>query len=170
MTQPDAAVAIVHAHGPEESVLLIRRTERENDSWSGQWSFPGGRCDPEDRDPLSTALRELYEECGIRLQREQMEEALPHTVARRLTPPYVLVAPFVFTVPAELPTVLDPREAAAALWVPLRDLRDPTRHERKPMLGRAPETLFPCLELAGTPLWGFTYRLLTEWLSLPNRD
>ncbi|HEY1493578.1 MAG TPA: hypothetical protein VGF49_03515, partial [Candidatus Solibacter sp.] len=81
-----------------------------------------------------------------------------------------LVAPFVFTVPAELPTVLDPREAAAALWVPLRDLRDPARHERKPMLGRAPETLFPCLELAGTPLWGFTYRLLAEWLGLPNRD
>jgi 8-oxo-dGTP pyrophosphatase MutT (NUDIX family) len=167
MTSPDAAVAIVHARGPEESVLLIRRSERAGDSWSGHWSFPGGRCDPEDRDLLDTALRELDEECGIRLSRDQMESALPHTVARRLTPPYVLVAPFVFVVDAELPTVLDPREAAAALWVPLRDLRDPTRHALRPIPGRPPETLFPCVELAGTPLWGFTYRLISEWLGLP---
>jgi 8-oxo-dGTP pyrophosphatase MutT (NUDIX family) len=166
MTQPDAAVAIVHARGPEESVLLIRRSERDDDPWSGHWSFPGGRCDPEDRDPLDTALRELAEECGILLTREQMESALPRTPARRLTPPPLLVAPFVFGVNAELPTTLDPREAAAALWLPLRELRDPARHELRPMLSRAPEQLFPCVPLDGTPLWGFTYRLIADWLGL----
>ena len=61
----------------------------------------GGRCDAQDRDPLETAMRELDEECGIRLEREQMERELPCTVARRLTPPYLLVAPFVFRVPAD---------------------------------------------------------------------
>jgi 8-oxo-dGTP pyrophosphatase MutT (NUDIX family) len=166
VTQPDAAVAIVHARGAEESVLLIRRSERAGDSWSGHWSFPGGRCDPEDLDPLDTARRELAEECGIFLAREQMEAALPYTVARRLTPPYVMVAPFVFAVSAELPTVLEPREAAAALWVPLRDLRDPSRHELRPIAERPGATLFPCVELQGTPLWGFTYRLMAEWLGL----
>src|SRR3954469_17844709 len=105
-THPDAAVAIVHAREPNESVLLIRRSEREDDPWSGHWSFPGGRSDPQDRDPLDTALRELAEECGVRLAREQMEAALPQRVARRRSPPYVLVAPFVFGVSAELPTVL----------------------------------------------------------------
>jgi 8-oxo-dGTP pyrophosphatase MutT (NUDIX family) len=167
MPQPDAAVAIVHARVPEESVLLIRRSERDDDPWSGHWSFPGGRCDPEDRDPLDTALRELAEECGILLTREQMESALPHTVARRLTPPFLLVAPYVFAVSDELPTSLDPREAAASLWVPLRDLRDPSRHELRPILNRAPDTLYPCVLLGGTPLWGFTYRLIADWLSLP---
>ena len=159
-------VAIVHARGPEESVLLIRRSERDDDSWSGHWSFPGGRCDPEDCDPLDTALRELAEECGVRLAREQMESALPHTYARRLQPPYLLVAPFVFRVEYELPTVLDPREAAASLWVPLRDLRDPARHQQRPMVDRAPDLLFPSVMLEGTPLWGFTYRLITEWLGI----
>src|SRR5215472_6528479 len=48
MRAPEAAVAIVHARGAPsgsdaESVLLIRRTERPNDPWSGHWSFPGGR-------------------------------------------------------------------------------------------------------------------------------
>jgi 8-oxo-dGTP pyrophosphatase MutT (NUDIX family) len=166
MPQPDAAVAIVHARGPEESVLLIRRSTRADDSWSGHWSFPGGRCEPEDRDPLDSALRELAEECGVRLAREQMEIALPPTFARRLTPPFLLVAPFVFGIEAELPTVLDPREAVAALWVPLRDLRDPARHALRPMVDRSPDMLYPSVMLDGTPLWGFTYRLITEWLGL----
>ncbi len=164
MTQPDAAVAIVHARGPEESVLLIRRSERDDDPWSGHWSFPGGRRDPVDRDPLDTALRELSEECGIRLAREQMEIAMPHTLARRSAPPYVLVAPFVFGVTTQLPVILEPREAAAALWVPLRDLRDPSRHELRPISGRS----LPCVLLEGTPLWGFTYRLIADWLTLPS--
>jgi len=175
MTQPDAAVAIVRTRGPAESVLLIRRTEREDDPWSGHWSFPGGRRDPEDPDLLHTALRELEEECGIRLARERMERALPHTLARRETGTYVLVAPFLFGVDSELPTVLEPMEAAAALWVPLRDLRDPARHTLRAVPGRPPEMLFPAIELKGklptelmaTPLWGFTYRLIMDWLGMP---
>jgi 8-oxo-dGTP pyrophosphatase MutT (NUDIX family) len=67
--EPEAAVAIVRASVPGKSILLIRRSEREEDSWSGRWSFPGGRRDPDDPDLLHTALREFGEECGIRLDR-----------------------------------------------------------------------------------------------------
>jgi 8-oxo-dGTP diphosphatase len=163
---PDAAVAIVHAREPEEAVLLIRRAERETDSWSGHWSFPGGRRDPEDRDALDTALRELEEECGIRLARDQMELALPRTVARRRAPPYLSVAPFVFRVGNALDTILDPAEAAGAAWVPLRLLLDPAAHRLRPVPGRPNDMLFPAVDLAGPPLWGFTYRLITAWLGL----
>jgi len=64
--EPQAAVAIVSARQPRESVLLIRRSERGDDPRSGHWSFPGGRRDPEDPDLLHTALRELEGECGTR--------------------------------------------------------------------------------------------------------
>jgi 8-oxo-dGTP diphosphatase len=166
MATPQAAVAIVHTREREESVLLIRRAEREGDSWSGHWSFPGGRCDPGDRDPLDSALRELHEECGIRLSRECLEAALPHTIARRKAGPFLLVAPFVFRVDGQLATVLDPGEAAGAAWVPIRFLRDPTAHVLRPVPGRPREMLFPAVELSGAPLWGFTYRLITSWLGL----
>ena len=163
---PEAAVAIVHARGPEESVLLIRRTERQDDPWSGHWCFPGGRRDPEDRDLLETALRELEEECGIRLGRDAMEAALPQTNAGRRLGRVVLVAPFLFRVDQVLPTQPDPREAAEALWIPLGVLRDPTRHGMRAVPRLPREMAFPAIELNGTPLWGFTYRVMSEWLGL----
>ena len=169
-TEPQAAVAIVRTRGQDESILFIRRTEREDDSWSGHWSFPGGRRDPEDPDPLHTALRELEEECGIRLRREQMESALPVVIARRRTGPFLPVAPFVFAVDSQLPTVLDPREAAAAVWIPRSLLCDPAQHCLLSVPRRPGEMLFPAIDLGGMPLWGFTYRLLTDWLALGPKD
>ena len=169
MTEPDAAVAIVHARGAADAVLLIRRAERESDAWSGHWSFPGGRREPQDRDLLHTALRELEEECGIRLSREQLETALPPAVARRRVGRHLLVAPFVFAVERELPTSLDAREAAEALWEPVPWLRDPARHALQPVPGLPPQVRFPAIDLNGVPLWGFTYRLIADWLDLNPR-
>lgn len=170
MPEPQAAVAVVHAREPEESVLLMRRTERDEDPWSGHWSFPGGRRDPDDRDLLETALRELAEECGIRLSRAQLTSALPPANAGRRSGHLVLVAPFEFAIAAALPAVPDPREAAEVLWIPLALLRDPARHGLRPAPRRPTEMLFPSVDLNGTPLWGFTYRVIADWLGLHVPD
>ena len=166
VAEPEAAVAIVRARLPRESILLIRRSERAEDSWSGHWSFPGGRRDPDDPDLLHTALRELGEECGIRLGREHSAVALPPVLARRRAGPFVLVAPFVFEVDGELPAVVDPREAVEAVWVPLDVWRNPARHYLRAVPGLPGDWLFPAIDLNGLPLWGFTYRLATDWLGL----
>jgi 8-oxo-dGTP pyrophosphatase MutT (NUDIX family) len=167
---PEAAVAIVHAGGHDGFVLLMLRAEREGDSWSGHWSFPGGRCDPGDPDLLHTALRELEEECGVRLERGKLEVALPPVLARRRSGPYLPVVPFVFRVDRELPAVPDLHEAVEARWVPLAWLRDPARHRLQCVPGMPPEVAFPCVPFGGPPLWGFTYRLMTEWLRLVPRE
>jgi hypothetical protein len=115
---------------------------------------------------VETAIRELAEECGIRLVRESIESTLCPMEARRRTGPYVLVAPFAFRVATELPTVVDPREAVEARWIPLSTLRDPARHRLQCVPGQPKAVLYPAIEFDATPLWGFTYRLLTEWLAL----
>jgi 8-oxo-dGTP pyrophosphatase MutT (NUDIX family) len=164
MGEPEAAVAILHACGPEESVLLIRRTERAGDPWSGHWSFPGGKRDPEDADLIATALRELEEECGIHLSRAHLETALPRTMAGRTMGRTMEVTPFLFRVEREFHAILNAEEAVEAVWVPLRMLRDPSRHRLRPVPGLPAEMRFPAIELNGVPLWGFTYRVLGEWL------
>ncbi|MCC6858117.1 MAG: CoA pyrophosphatase [Bryobacterales bacterium] len=166
MGTPEAAVAILRTRRAPESVLLMRRAERQGDAWSGHWSFPGGRCEPGDADALDTALRELEEECAVRLGRECLESALPLTVARRKIGRFLLVAPYVFRIEAELPATPDPREAAEALWVPLSVLLDSRRHYLGCVPGRPACMLYPVVDLNVAPLWGFTYRLITEWLGL----
>jgi len=170
MHEPEAAVAIVRAGSPEESILLIRRAHRDGDPWSGHWSFPGGRRDRTDPDLLQTALRELEEECGICLEREQVMQTLAPTLAGRRTGRFVLVAPFSFHVDSTLPTVLEPSEAVEAVWTPLRMLEDPAQHSLSPVPGLPAHMLFPSVQLKGTPLWGFTYRVITDWLGMVSRQ
>ncbi len=58
--RPLAAVAVVIAPDPD-SILLIRRADREGDWWSGQLAFPGGRWSPDDARLVDTATRETRE-------------------------------------------------------------------------------------------------------------
>src|SRR5208337_658874 len=90
---PDAAVAVIIDPQHEGSMLLIQRTEREGDPWSGQIAFPGGHKASGDRTLLDTAMREADEEVGIALRQHETLGALP-PVRSRIR--HISVAPFVF--------------------------------------------------------------------------
>jgi len=162
--EPQAAVAILHASEPEESILLIRRATNPKDPWSGHWSFPGGHRESSDADLLDTALRELEEECAVRLQRTDLAEKLQPMQAGRRVGRVVCVAPFVFRIERVLPVSLDPTEAVEAAWTPVNVIADLTRHRLCTIPGLAEE--FPGIDLNGTPLWGFTYRVLCQWIGV----
>ena len=166
-SKPSAAVAILHATAPEPSVLLIRRAHRNGDPWSGHWSFPGGRIDQADSDLLDTALRELREECGIALERAHLSERLEDDWAGRVVGSSVMVATFVFRIPQQAPTTLDSKEAAEAVWIPMSTLTDLSLHRVREIPGVPPERKFPAFDLLGTPVWGFTYRVLCQWAGVP---
>lgn len=92
-------------------------------------------------------------------------------MARRRVGRFLLVAPFVFRVDRLRTAVLGPQEAVEAVWVPLSVLRDPARHALRPVPGLPQEVRFPAIDLNGVPLWGFTYRLIADWLGLnPQED
>ncbi len=167
--EPQAAVAIVRARDTD-SILLMRRTEHPDDPWSGHWSYPGGRRESSDTTPLQTALRELHEECGVELLPASLERALEPVVARRRRGPFMLVAPFVFHVDKALPTTVDPEEAVAAVWMPLSEWRNAARHRLRPVPNMPESCLFPAVDWCAHPVWGFTYRLTTDWLGLFAAD
>src|SRR5688572_8107218 len=57
-------------------LILIRRNEYPG-VHSAQISFPGGQADPTDKDLADTALRETFEEIGVR--REEIDLVKPFT-------------------------------------------------------------------------------------------
>lgn len=63
-----AAVALVLAHADHEGQAALLLTLRASSlrAHSSQWALPGGRCDPGETE-VQTALRELDEELGLRL-------------------------------------------------------------------------------------------------------
>lgn len=106
-------------------VLLTRRTDHLHDH-AGQISFPGGRSEPQDTDPVATALRETEEEVGLARSHVEVIGALPiysTGTAYEVTPVVGLVSPG-FTL------ALDTFEVAEAFEVPLAFLMNPANHQR----------------------------------------
>jgi 8-oxo-dGTP pyrophosphatase MutT (NUDIX family) len=57
-------VLIFRGEDDEARIVLIERVDRGGHH-SGEVSFPGGAAEPEDSDPIATALREAAEEVGL---------------------------------------------------------------------------------------------------------
>jgi len=77
------------------TVLLTQRATTLKDH-AGQISFPGGRIEPEDADAWHAALREAYEEIGLRSELVEFAGYLPdHVVISgfRVTPVVGFVKP-----------------------------------------------------------------------------
>ena len=163
-----AAVAlVVRPVARDLELLLIQRTFRSGDPWSGHMAFPGGRSDPADADSLTTAIRETREEVGIDLRPESVLGSLDE-VHPRSGAPSIVVAPFVFA--AATRTVAVPNhEVARALWVPLGELSSPgAATEYLHDLGGGQQLRFPAVGYREYTIWGLTHRILLQFLELAN--
>jgi len=105
------------------SVLFTERASHLRNH-AGQISFPGGRIEDDDADPIAAALRETEEEIGLPRRYVRTIGYLPeHLVLTgyRIIPVVGLIEPG-FTLK------LDPGEVAAAFEVPLSYLLNPEHH------------------------------------------
>lgn len=159
--QPEAAVAIIiDSNRDGGSLLLIKRTEREGDPWSGQIAFPGGHKSALDRTFVETAIREASEEVGIQLTDHDLLGVLPlvHSRARR-----VLVVPFVFLLRSDVVIHMND-EVAESFWVPLSDLSKikVTKSKVKVEDGKLTVDSYIYGDLV---IWGLTFRILNILLN-----
>lgn len=161
-----AATALIVAPGPDALELaFIERTERAGDRWSGQMALPGGRRDPTDRDLASTAARETHEEVGVLLGSPAGRLA----DQRGRTSRTGIVASYVFVLDERPELVPRPAEVAAAWWIPLPRLFDPSAATHIRWAGLP----FPGIAHEGRIIWGLTHRILDAFgtavgLTLPH--
>lgn len=140
------------------TVLLTQRTEHLNDH-AGQISFPGGRVEDRDADPIDTALRETEEEIGLTRDRIEVVGCLDTCV----TGTGFKVVPVVGLVTPPFTLTLDSFEVADTFEVPLDFVLDPANHERREAVfdgvGRRE---FYVLPYRDRYIWGATARMLVN--------
>jgi 8-oxo-dGTP pyrophosphatase MutT (NUDIX family) len=160
-----AAVALVLAGDAADlSVCLILRAEHESDHWSGHVALPGGRVDPLDLSPRETAIRETWEELGLRLEPSTYLGSLgARPISRNGRPTDMLLSSYVFHLGEMLEQFTPNDEVAEAFWVPLRHLLDSSNAGYRPTFRDGVAYDSPAVIYEGHRIWGLTYRVLTEF-------
>lgn len=143
--------------------LILRATYRG--VHSGQVGLPGGGREEIDDDLQATALRETYEEIGVR------PEAV--TVLGRLTTLYVyasnyVVHPFVGWTDYRPNFRTDPYEVAKLIETRLDQILDPANYHEEMWELRARRALVPYYAVGNEVVWGATAMILSELTALPS--
>jgi 8-oxo-dGTP pyrophosphatase MutT (NUDIX family) len=141
--------------------LLIKRTE-DLSVHSGQISFPGGKKDPEDKTPVSTALREAEEEIGI--------TAGDIDILGKLSLLYVSPSNFeihpVIGFTQKLNNLKpNPEEVEFIIELPLKNI-DSCRTVSDLTVRSYKLKQVPCFMVNGHTVWGATAMILQEFLDV----
>jgi 8-oxo-dGTP pyrophosphatase MutT (NUDIX family) len=155
MPPKPAAVLVPVMARPQPTVLFTLRTETLT-THAGQISFPGGKLDAADPDPLATALREAEEEIGLGSgfvdPLGYMDPYLSGT-GFRIVPVVALVSP------AFRPK-LNPAEVVEIFEVPLEFLMRPENHARDSREWKGRQRSFYAITYNDRYIWGITAGIL----------
>lgn len=158
---PASVLVLVYPKDGEHCILLNKRTD-EVEHHKGEISFPGGARDPEDRDFLDTALREAYEEMGIRREDVTVLGELDDVATRS----QFGVRVFAGTIPYPYPFKPSAIEIAEVLEVPVRQLLDPANLREEVRWTEGGVTRAYSYAWGRHLIFGATAQIVTQFLGL----
>lgn len=148
-----------HAAGP---CLIYTVRSARLQHHAGQISFPGGRAEPGDASPLSTALREAWEEINLQPESVEVYGQLEEVWIR---PSNFLVRPFVGVLGSDAGLSPDPREVDSLLMAPLAELMAPGVLQRASWRREGHPAQVPLFAIGGREIWGATAALTAQLLA-----
>lgn len=131
--------------------LLLRRQP-------GEVCFPGGRMDPEDKDPMATALRETHEELGFNKQTISQIAPLDFLVS----PFGMIVYPFVGKIGTLDELKINKNEVDHVFTVPLSFFQNKKPHIHYIHVKLEPEPEFPYESIVGGKEYKWQLRKMEE--------
>ena len=160
--KPSAVLVLIFEKDGEYHVLFTKRTDRVQ-THKGQVSFPGGACDAEDRTRLYTALREGFEEIGVKTGDIDVLGELddvPTIGSQYVISPFVGVMPW----PYEFEVCVE--EVDAILAVPIEDLIRQACLEIEAVDWRGKRVRSISYYYEDEIIWGATARILNQFLEI----
>lgn len=139
------------------TILLTQRTAHLRDH-AGQISFPGGRCEPEDASVEAAALREAWEEVGLRADQTEILGRLP--VYPTVTG--FVITPVVALVQPPLNLKLDDFEVAEVFEVPFAFLMDARNHQQHQLEYQGIKREYYAMPWKSHFIWGATAGMLVS--------
>jgi 8-oxo-dGTP pyrophosphatase MutT (NUDIX family) len=157
-----AAVLIPLFYKNEEAHLLFTKRTHLVETHKGQISFPGGMADKGDKDLTGTALRETWEEMGIKSK----DVNILGKTDNFLTNTNFMVTPYVgyFSYPYDYNVNFD--EIERVIEVPFSHLIKPDIFEIKPWIRDGIKWNIHYYSYNGDIIWGVTGFLLSNFLSI----
>ena len=144
--------------------IYTKRAIQLRDKHSGQISFPGGRFEKSDKDFATTALRECYEEIGIRVSAQE--------ICGKLSELYVPVSNFnihpyiAFLQTAPKLYKLQVTEVAEIIEIPLQTLAKPESQNIKTINRNEIIIHAPYYKYKQHHIWGATAMITAELLDV----
>jgi 8-oxo-dGTP pyrophosphatase MutT (NUDIX family) len=146
-------------------LLFTKRSEQVR-YHKGEISFPGGAVDEEDRELINTALREAYEEIGLKEKDVEIIGVLDDIV----TTTGFIVTPIVGLFPYPYPFKVSEVEIAELIEVPLSFLLvEDSLSEREIFRGDQKEIIY-FYQYGNHTIWGATARILKQFLDLISSE
>ena len=160
-----AAVLVPVVDRPDGATILLTRRSDDLPVHAGQVSFPGGRVETSDRDPVHTALRESEEEIGLDpgavTVLGRMDTYLPGTG--------YAVVPVVGLLNPPLSLTPDPREVAEIFEVPLALVCDRENHRQESAMWKAKRRHYYVMPYKHYHIWGATAGMLVNLVDMIDR-
>ena len=146
----------------EDCHLLFTKRSEEVKYHKGEISFPGGVVDEEDSELISTALREAFEEIGLKESDVQIIGVLDDIV----TITEFIVTPIVGLFPYPYPFKVSKGEIAELIEVPLSFLLDEDCFSEREILRGGGKEVVYAYQYGKHIIWGATARILKQFLDL----
>lgn len=164
LTPAAVLVALVDRPGGF-TVMLTQRTDHLRDH-AGQISFPGGKIEQHDENPVATALREAEEEVGLSPGMVEVVGSLDRYVTRT----GFAVTPVVGFVDPPFTVNPDPFEVAEIFEVPLRHFLIPGNRQRHSYDIQGVKRYFYAMPYQDYYIWGATAGMLVNLVDVLLSD